>query len=167
MNNTSLRIVRVLDGTSVDGPGLRTSVYFAGCAHHCVGCHNEHTWDFMAGQDVTTEELLARIDYNSFGVTFSGGDPMYQAFKLEPLCKAIKERGLSLWCYTGFTFEELLTDPELKDARNLLSYIDVLVDGPFIEAEKNEELLFRGSSNQRLIDVPRSIKYGKIVMWER
>ncbi|MDE6854321.1 MAG: 4Fe-4S cluster-binding domain-containing protein, partial [Muribaculaceae bacterium] len=98
MNNTDpLRVVRILEGTSVDGPGLRTSIYFAGCAHHCPGCHNEHTWDFAAGRDMTVDEIMATVGYNGFPVTFSGGDPLYQAERLVPLAKAIRSLGLSIW----------------------------------------------------------------------
>lgn len=160
--NDTLRVVRIVEGTSVDGPGLRTSIYFAGCAHRCPQCHNEATWDFMAGNDMAVDEILKVVDYNELPVTFSGGDPLYQAERLLPLAKAIKQRGLNLWCYTGFTFEELRDGEDLA-MKELLSYIDVLVDGPFIAALRNTNLLFRGSENQRLINVPATLRCGNIV----
>ncbi|MBJ2183474.1 MAG: anaerobic ribonucleoside-triphosphate reductase activating protein [Muribaculaceae bacterium] len=152
--NQTIRVAGIVDGTSVDGPGLRTSIYTAGCAHACPGCHNEQTWPFDSGEDYTVQQLLERIDKNDFNVTLSGGDPMYQAKALLPLAKAIKERGLTIWCYTGFLYEQLL---EMPDAAELLKYIDVLVDGPYVDAQRDPDLRFRGSSNQRLIDVAASL----------
>lgn len=160
-----LRVVDVVEGTSVDGPGLRTSIYFAGCNHRCPGCHNEQTWSFSAGKDVSIEELEAIIDYNKFDVTLSGGDPLYHSTALLPLVKAIKQKGKGIWCYTGFTYEEL-SSGAVDGAWELLDYIDVLVDGPYVESLRDPSLLFRGSSNQRLIDVAASKKAGKIVLWE-
>lgn len=156
-----IRLSGIVDGTSVDGPGLRTSIYTSGCMHRCPGCHNEHTWPFDAGEDYTFEEILARIDYNGFNVTFSGGDPMYRAAELLPLMRAVKERGRNIWCYTGFTFEQLA---EVPGAMDLLRYIDVLVDGPYVAALRDTDLRFRGSSNQRIIDVPASLAAGRAVI---
>lgn len=164
MNNPeTLRVVRILEGTSVDGPGLRTSIYFAGCAHRCPGCHNEHTWDFAAGRDMTVGEIMATVAYNGFPVTFSGGDPLYQAGRLVPLARAIRSLGLGIWCYTGFTYEELAADPQYSE---LLALIDVLVDGPYVGALRDTSLLFRGSSNQRLIDLNRTREAGHVVLYE-
>lgn len=143
-----LRVVDIVDGTSVDGPGLRTSIYFAGCDHRCPGCHNPSTWDFNAGKDMTVDELMRHITDNDFNVTFSGGDPLYQLEPLTALARAVKEAGKTIWCYTGFVYEELLADPRYAE---LLSLIDVLVDGPFILALRDTDLHFRGSSNQRII----------------
>lgn len=161
--NKPLRVVRVIEGTSVDGPGLRTSIYFAGCAHRCPGCHNEPTWDFAAGDNFSVEQLMEKISYNGFDVTFSGGDPIYQAEAVIPLAKAIKAAGYNIWCYTGFTFEELLEEP-VPGTRGLLKYIDAVVDGPFVLALRDTELLFRGSSNQRVIDVHESLRRGETVL---
>jgi anaerobic ribonucleoside-triphosphate reductase activating protein len=152
MNNT-LRVIDIVDGTSVDGTGLRTSIYFAGCKHQCPGCHNPQTWAFDAGRDMTIDELMNVIEYNRFNVTFSGGDPLYQAPALLKLAERIKASDKTIWCYTGFTYEQLCAMPEYAD---LLKLIDVLVDGPFIEAQRNPYLKFRGSDNQRLIDVAQS-----------
>ncbi|MCM1067674.1 MAG: anaerobic ribonucleoside-triphosphate reductase activating protein [Muribaculaceae bacterium] len=158
-----MRVVRVVEGTSVDGPGLRTSIYFAGCSHRCPGCHNPSTWDFSAGSDRTVTEIMAAIREYGLNVTFSGGDPMYQADAIRPLAQQIKDAGLTLWCYTGFCFEEAIAH---SDMRQLLEYIDVLVDGPFIEKLRDTSLLFRGSSNQRLIDVAASLHAGSVVLFE-
>ena len=162
MESGSLRIVDIIDGTTVDGPGFRTSIYFAGCDHRCIGCHNPLTWAHDAGQEMTVEELLARIDANDMDVTFSGGDPLYQIEQLIPLALAVKERGRTLWCYTGFTFEEIVVDRSL---RRITDYADVIVDGPFILSLRDIGLLFRGSSNQRLIDVDYWRRTGQIAQW--
>ena len=150
----ALRVINIAEGTSVDGPGLRTSIYFAGCKHACPGCHNPESWPFDAGSDWTVERLLSLVKYNRFDVTFSGGDPMYQAAELLPLAKAIREAGYGIWCYTGFRFEDIRDKSPYKE---LLEYIDVLVDGPFVEKEKpaGKVLRFRGSKNQRFI-VPKT-----------
>ena len=143
-----LRVVDIVDGTSVDGPGLRTSIYFAGCDHRCPGCHNPSTWDFRAGRDMTVDQLMARIIDNDFNVTFSGGDPLYQVEPLTALAAAIKAAGKTIWCYTGFVYEDLLADERYAP---LLSLIDVLVDGPFMIDLRDPDLRFRGSSNQRIL----------------
>ena len=150
--NKPMRVMRIVEGTSVDGPGLRTSIYFAGCAHRCEGCHNMQTWDFEAGHDMSVDEIMKTVDYNGFPVTFSGGDPLYQAEAIVPLARAIRERGLGIWCYTGFTYEELQANGS-EAQLELLSLIDVLVDGPYIAALRDPELRFRGSSNQSLIEL--------------
>ena len=150
---TSLRVIDIIDGTSVDGPGLRTSIYFAGCDHRCPGCHNPSTWDFNAGCDMTVDELIDRIVDNDSNVTFSGGDPLYQLEALTELARRIKSVGKTIWCYTGFIYEDLLADEKYSE---LLSLIDVLVDGPYIQALRDPDLPFRGSSNQRLIELNAS-----------
>ena len=162
--NKPLRVVDIVEGTSVDGPGLRTSIYFAGCEHHCPGCHNPSTWPHDAGRDMTIEEIVRIVDYNDFDVTFSGGDPMYQAEALMPLARKLKNDGRNIWCYSGFTFEEIMARPLMRD---LLGYVDVLVDGPYVEAHRKLNLLFRGSDNQRLIDVAKTMAQGSIALWER
>lgn len=144
-----LRIINIAPGTSVDGPGLRTSIYFAGCQHECPGCHNPDSWPMDAGEDWTVDKVMAVVEYNRFPVTFSGGDPMYQAEALIPLARAITEAGYSIWCYTGFHYEAIR---DRSPYRELLQYVDVLVDGPFVESLKPARALrFRGSSNQRFI----------------
>jgi anaerobic ribonucleoside-triphosphate reductase activating protein len=149
-----LRVLNIVEGTSVDGPGLRTSIYFAGCHHQCPGCHNPQSWDPDGGTPMTVDEILSIVRENDFNVTFSGGDPLYQPLpELTQLAQAIRAAGYTLWCFTGFTYEQLAARADL---RPLLSAINVLVDGPFIEAQRDISLLFRGSSNQRLIDLRRS-----------
>lgn len=160
-----LAILRIIEDTTVDGPGFRTAVYAAGCTHHCPGCHNPQSWDIRAGRLMTVEEILHPILSDPFAdVTFTGGDPMMQPEGFAELARAIKERSTkSIWCYTGYTYEQLLDQPA---RRELLNYIDVLVDGPFIQRLRDERLRFRGSSNQRLVDVPRSLKAGSAVLWD-
>lgn len=162
-----LRILDIVDDTTVDGPGFRTSIYCAGCTHHCPGCHNPQSWTKDGGREMSVEELMEIIEADPFapGVTFTGGDPMQQAEGFTALARAIRQRTKkNIWCYTGYTFETLLTMPA---QRELLELVDVLVDGPFIEAQRNTDLLFRGSANQRLIDVPRTLAEGHIIEWSR
>lgn len=137
-----------------DGPGFRTSIYCAGCAHHCPGCHNPQSWDFKGGYEVTIEELLDIIKADEFAnVTFSGGDPLYQVEAFTELARRIKtETDKTIWCYTGFTYEEIQADPRLSQ---ILPYLDVLVDGPYVEALRDTNLRFRGSSNQRIIELDK------------
>ena len=151
MPNDTLRVVDIVEGTSVDGPGLRTSIYFAGCEHRCPGCHNPQTWDFEAGRSMTVAEIAAVVEKADFNVTFTGGDPVYQARQLIPLAKLIKEAGRTIWLYTGFTIEQLAG---MEHARELLRYVEAVVDGPFVEALRDTDLIFRGSSNQRIIREP-------------
>ena len=162
---TTLRILDIMEDTMVDGPGFRTAIYCAGCRHQCPGCHNPQSWDFSGGRDMTIEQLMRIIMADPFtrGVTFSGGDPMYQAAGFAELARQIHRRTQKdIWCYTGFTFESLIHD----DQRELLAELDVLVDGPFVESLHDKDLLFRGSSNQRLIDVQASIYSGKTILWK-
>ena len=145
--------IRVLDiayQTMADGPGFRTAIYCAGCKHACKGCHNPQSWDFNAGKWMEVEELLNIIKEDSMSnVSFSGGDPMYQAPAFTELAKRIKEEtGKTIWCWTGFTLEEVQADPEMAA---MLPWLDVLVDGPFILEQRDTDLLFRGSPNQRII----------------
>lgn len=157
-----LRVVDIVDGTTVDGPGVRTSIYFAGCEHHCPGCQNPMTWDHTAGRYMTVAEILRTIDENDFDVTFSGGDPLYQVEPLVSLAKEIRRRGKTIWCFTGFVFEEILANSRLS---KILPYVEVMVDGPFIESQRDIELLFRGSTNQRLINVADTVASGHTVLW--
>jgi anaerobic ribonucleoside-triphosphate reductase activating protein len=148
----------------VDGPGFRTSVYCAGCRHACPGCHNPQSWAFNGGREMTVEDVMRIIEADPYAnVTFSGGDPMYQAAGFASLARAIHRRtNKDIWCYTGFTFESLIHE----DQRELLEELDVLVDGPFVKALRDPDLLFRGSSNQRIIDVQASLYSGEVVLWK-
>ena len=159
-----IRVLDIIEDTMVDGPGFRTSIYCAGCRHQCPGCHNPQSWDFAGGHEMTTAQLMKVIMADPYAnVTFSGGDPMYQAAGFAELAHAIREySNKDIWCFTGFTYESLIHD----DQRELLEQIDVLVDGPFIQSLRDPDLLFRGSSNQRLLDVPASLYAGEVILWQ-
>ena len=150
----------------VDGEGIRSVIWFQGCSHNCPGCHNPETHDFNSGFEVSIDEMKKKIDHLEYqtGVTFSGGDPMMQIEALEELAKHVHECGMNVWCYTGYTFEELL-ELAKKNSHYLeaLKNIDVLVDGRFVLVLKSFDVQFRGSSNQRIIDVAKSLEEGKAV----
>lgn len=160
-----ISVLSIIEDTMVDGPGFRTAIYCAGCRHRCEGCHNPHSWDFSGGQAMTTDSIMATIERDPFAnVTFTGGDPMYQPEGFAELARAIRQRTpeKDIWCYTGFLFEQLLSNPR---QRALLELVDVLVDGPFLKSEYDESLLFRGSRNQRIVDVRASLAQGTVVLW--
>lgn len=159
-----LSVLAIVEDTTVDGPGFRTVIYAAGCPNHCPGCHNPESWEITRGTWMETEEVVTRVMADEFAnVTFSGGDPMFQPEGFTEVAAAIKARSQkTIWCYTGYRYEELLRHPQRA---HLLRYIDVLVDGPFVQALRDESLLFRGSSNQRLIDVPTSLQAGEVVLF--
>ena len=156
-----LRIALLIDDSIVDGSGLRYAIYVQGCPHHCPGCHNPQTHDFTGGQVMDTAEIWTEIRENPLlsGITFSGGEPFSQPKPLLELAKKAHDEGLSVWAYSGWTFEELLTQGD-KDMKALLRETDVLVDGAFQQDQRSLELSFRGSKNQRLIDVQTSLKEG-------
>ncbi|MCF0190915.1 MAG: anaerobic ribonucleoside-triphosphate reductase activating protein [Marinilabiliaceae bacterium] len=158
-------VLKIVESTTVDGPGLRNSVYCAGCVNQCPGCHNPQSWDIMAGRPMHVEEIAQRLLSDDMcNITFTGGDPMYQAKGFTELAKIIKSQSKkSIWCYSGYTFEEIIKD---QDKRALLPYIDILVDGRFVQALRNTDLLFRGSSNQRLIDVQKSLAKGRAILYD-
>ncbi|WP_334110224.1 anaerobic ribonucleoside-triphosphate reductase activating protein [Thermodesulfitimonas autotrophica] len=149
-----LRIAGVVRESVVDGPGLRYVIFAQGCPHRCPGCHNPETWDPAGGYEITAAELLADISRNPLiaGVTFSGGEPFAQAAAFAALGRALREEGYNIVTYTGYTYEELQTIAE-KGVRELLAVTDILIDGPFILAERDLTLPFRGSKNQRIIDL--------------
>lgn len=164
-----IRISGLAEESIVDGPGIRYAVFTQGCPHGCRGCHNPQTHDFNGGETDDTDRIFEQIVKDPLldGVTFSGGEPFCQCKPLAELAKRIrscKERSLSIMSYTGYTFEELLersnTDP---DCRSLLETLDHLVDGRYEEDKRSLELKFRGSSNQRFIDVKRSLQEGRAV----
>ena len=159
-----LSVISIIEDTMVDGPGFRTAVYAAGCKHQCKGCHNPQSWDFNAGCMMSTDQIMQIIKQDSFAnVSFSGGDPMYQPEGFTELAQAIREQtNKTIWCWTGFSFEMLLRMPK---QRQLLELIDVLVDGPYIKEQRDTDLLFRGSRNQRLIDVKASLNAGKVILY--
>ena len=143
-----MRVLDIIAGTVVDGVGLRTSIYFAGCLHHCEGCHNPESWDMDGGREVSVDYILGEVKKNGFNVTLSGGDPLFQDLnEICELCKRIHKLGFDIWLYTGFTMEILNKEDKFK---KVLENVDVVVDGPFIKSEKSDEILFRGSKNQRI-----------------
>lgn len=161
-----ISILKVVECTSVDGPGLRTSIYCAGCVNRCAGCHNPQSWDINNGTWTSVDDLFEAVvnDDEVCNVTFSGGDPMCQPIAFAKLAKRIKtETDKTIWCYSGYTFEQILNDPEKK---MLLQWLDVLVDGKFEQSLKDERLVFRGSSNQRVIDVKASLSAGEVVLFK-
>ena len=164
LSTNSIRILDIKYGTSVDGIGLRTSLYCAGCENHCVGCHNPQSWDENGGEAIEIEELFRLIVDADMNVTFTGGDPMFHPEGFILLAQMIKEcTNKTIWCYTGYRFEDLLVHP-LR--RKLVELCDVIVDGRYIEAERDLSLHFRGSRNQRIIDVPNSLQFNKVYLIE-
>ena len=167
-----LRIAGLEEESYVDGEGIRFAIFVQGCPHHCAGCHNPQTFDFDGGRLVELDDLIDRIKSNPLlsGVTLTGGEPLCQLRSLTELARTVKGMGLTVWCYTGFTFEELIGGVEgLFDAdeiKEFLSYVDVLVDGPYIEDQRDLSLTFCGSSNQRLIDIHRTLSARRIIKLE-
>ena len=152
----------------VDGEGLRAVIWTQGCPHGCPGCHNPQTHPFDGGTSVASEILLKQLKAHFYldGVTFSGGEPMAQAAACGELAQAVHQLGMNVWCYTGYTWEALM-EAQDPDQRTFLEQIDVLIDGPFLLAQKSLNLRFRGSANQRLIDVKASLKAQRVVLAEK
>lgn len=163
-----MRIANTIQDSIVDGPGLRFTVFTQGCPHNCPGCHNPETHDPDGGKEVAVAELAARMVSNpaAEGLTLSGGDPFMQAAECAQLARLAHEQGRDVWTYTGFTYEALLEEGD-PDRLALLCETDVLVDGPFVERLKSYDALFRGSSNQRLIDLNKTRRAGRVVLWQR
>lgn len=186
----SLRLAGVVRESIVDGPGLRFAIFCQGCPHNCPKCHNQDTHDFSGGYDCDIQKIVNAIEENPLlsGVTFSGGEPSHQPVAFLEIAKKVKSRGLNIWMYSGYTLEELLSraNSAISDLNNmnenssqtsekneeqvalkgLLSLIDVLVDGKFINELKDLTLPFRGSKNQRLIDMAATKRHNKIVLYE-
>ena len=167
---TSLRIAGIMRESIVDGPGIRFAIFCQGCPHDCPGCHNPETHDFGGGTEVGIEKILAAIDEDPIlkGVTFSGGEPTCQAEGFAALGRAIKERGLDITMFSGYTYEQLLERAKNEPAlQELLDLTDLLIDGPYVKAQRDLTLQFRGSRNQRLIDMKATRQEGKVVLWEQ
>ena len=164
----AIRIAGVVNDSIVDGPGLRFTVFTQGCPHHCEGCHNPQTWDFDGVKVVEIAEIVEKIRKNRLltGITLSGGEPFMQALECAEIAREAHGLGLSVWTYTGYTWEKITgMVGDRPQWWALLKETDVLVDGPFIQEEKSLDLLYRGSRNQRLIDVKKSIYAGRVVLW--
>lgn len=146
-----MKVMNILHDSVVDGEGLRTVIFFAGCPHFCAGCHNPQSWNINNGTEMTVKEIIKEVEKNALtDVTFSGGDPFFQAKEVKEVAKAVKDRGKNLWVYTGYTLEEIRSSQN-NDMIELLHYTDVLVDGRFELRKRDVTLPFRGSSNQRII----------------
>ena len=158
-----MRIANTISDSIVDGPGLRFTVFTQGCPHRCPGCHNPDTHDLDGGREMSVQELAAKMAANPLteGLTLSGGDPFLQGEDCAALARLAHDRGLNVWAYTGYTYEALL-EGGAPGHMALLAETDVLVDGPFLLAERSLELEFCGSRNQRLIDVPRTRQTGTV-----
>ncbi len=153
----------------VDGPGIRTVIWTQGCPHNCFGCHNPSTHDFNGGALVDIDYIKSEIDDLVYqdGITFSGGDPMCQSAACYEIAKYARDLGLNIWCYTGYTFEQLIELGKKKQSiMDFLSVIDVLVDGKFMMEFKSLDCKYRGSTNQRLIDVRKSLLNGEVSLLE-
>lgn len=159
-----LSILNIIHDTTVDGPGFRTAIYSAGCKHKCNGCHNQQSWNIENGQYYSIDNILDIIKQDEFSnVTFSGGDPFFQIEGFTELARRIKKETIKdIWCYTGFYLEEINHSNKLSQ---ILPFIDVLVDGPYIESERDTDLMFRGSRNQRIVDIRKTLKEKKIISW--
>ena len=158
-----IRTSNLIFDSIVDGPSLRTVLFTQGCSHHCPGCHNTETWDPTKGQLKDVDDLFNQIiNHGTKAMTFSGGEPFEQPLACAFLAQRLKEQGFNLWSYSGYTWEQIQQD---EDKKQLLKHLDVLVDGRFILAQKSLTLRFKGSSNQRIIDVQESIKQNKIVLY--
>jgi len=162
---SKLRVAGVVPGSITDGPGIRFAIFVQGCAHNCPFCQNPETHDYNSGTERDTDELLGHIKKDPMltGVTFSGGEPFDQPGPLAELGREVKALGLELAAYSGYLYEQLLADP---DKRELLELCDVLIDGPFIMEQRNLDIRFKGSENQRIIDVPASLSSGTVVLKE-
>lgn len=158
-----LELSGIVSDSIVDGPGIRTTIFSQGCPHHCPGCHNPETWAFGCGTQIPVEAVVEIVESNPLcrGVTFSGGEPFAQAEGFARLARVLKEKGYEIASYSGYTFEELLRGSEAQ--KELLRSIDILIDGRFILAQKSLEIAFRGSRNQRILDIKKSLAEGRAV----
>jgi len=161
-----MRMYGLEQNSYVDGLGIRMAIFFQGCLHKCEGCHNPGSWPMYGGEKVDTNDLMKKMANDPLldGITLSGGEPFLQPQPALALARFARQRGLSVWCYTGYTFEQI---SEWQDNRKtLLQNIDVLVDGPFKLEEKSLDIPWRGSRNQRLIDVRKSLEKGEVVLYD-
>lgn len=156
-----MRIAGIVRDSIVNGEGIRDVVFFQGCGKRCKGCHNPETWDYMGGCHRFLGDVVNELAESGNDVTISGGEPIDQFVDLLALCMQLKAQGKNIWVYTGN-----VVDPTKRIYIALSEYVDVIVDGRYVEELKDPNLLFRGSSNQRIIDLPKSVKEEKIILWE-
>lgn len=167
--NKTVQLAGIIHESLTNGPGMRRVLFAQGCRHNCKGCFNSHTHNFNGGQTFNIDNIVTDIKKNPLikGVTFSGGDPIEQAEAFSLIAKEVRKLNKNVWCYTGYTFEEILKNSEKDSAlKELIKNIDVLVDGKFDISKKDDGLKYRGSSNQRIIDVKRSLSKGEAVIVE-
>jgi anaerobic ribonucleoside-triphosphate reductase activating protein len=159
-----MHIAGKIQHSFVNGPGCRYVIFFQGCPHACPGCQNPETHDGTAGEEVPVSTVISDILHTRFidGVTLSGGDPFVQPKAIIEIADAVKKTGLTVWAYSGWTYEQLMSG-DVCGAQDALKYIDVLVDGPYVASLRSESTLWRGSSNQRLVDVQKSMAAGRCV----
>ncbi|MGO5092300.1 anaerobic ribonucleoside-triphosphate reductase activating protein [Clostridium sp. LCP25S3_F10] len=167
MKNKYLQVAGFLDNSLVNGLGLRSVVFVSGCKHNCEGCQNKEMQSFCYGDKILLKDILNRIESNIpliKGVTFSGGEPLEHVEELKILSEEVKKLGLNVWCYTGYTFEYIKKEFDKNhQLKKLIESIDVLIDGKYDESKKDGSLKYRGSSNQRVIDMKKSLSENNIV----
>ena len=163
-----MKIANIVTDSIVDGPGLRLTIFTQGCIHNCLGCHNPDTHDLGGGQEISVEDIIQRIKESRLieGITLSGGEPFLQAQDAALLARAAHDIGLTVWTYTGYHYE-MIQGTQNPHWLALLAETDVLVDGPFLESQKSYGIPFRGSKNQRLIDLKATQTRGEIVLWSK
>ncbi|MBA5851433.1 anaerobic ribonucleoside-triphosphate reductase activating protein [Clostridium sp. cel8] len=168
MKNNIIRLAGIAYESLVNGPGLRRVFFAQGCAHNCDGCFNPSTHDFNGGELRNIDDLIEDVKINPLikGITFSGGDPFYQAEAFAYMAEEIKKLKLNIWCYTGYKIEDILNNSLGDSAMHLLKNLDVLVDGKFDKNKMDDKIKFRGSSNQRIIDVQQTLKNKSIVTFD-
>ena len=161
----TLRVLDIIEETMVDGVGLRTAIYVAGCKHNCPFCHNPQSHDFNGGKEYEVDDLVGIVLADEFAdLTLTGGDPMFQVDAVLELCKKVKERSKkSIWLYSGFTMEQIV---QTRYLARILPYIDVVVDGRYVHELRNIDLPFRGSENQRIIIVDKYLKGESDYEWK-
>lgn len=162
-----IRVANIIQDSIVDGPGLRLVIFTQGCPHGCAGCHNPETHSFTGGRLMNTEKIISMMDKNPLleGITLSGGEPFCQPEACIELARAAKKRGLNVWAYTGYLYDDIIKDGDMAEGQ-LLHLVDVLIDGPFIQELRTLDLPWRGSKNQRLIDVQRSIAAARRINYD-
>lgn len=155
-----MRIAGIVRDSIVDGEGIRDVVFLQGCKHACKGCHNQGAWDIRGGTEVSLQSILERLRGSSNAVTLSGGEPLLQFDELVEFLYLLKRN--DCWLYTGYTFEDI----PISTWQLLSQWVEVVVDGKFELDKKDSNLLFKGSSNQRIIDLPKSVERNEVVLWE-